>query len=71
MNDEELWKRRFLGLMLVRLAGLAMMVLGVAIMFTDLIRVGGWPQLGAIITIFGAIDSLFAARILKRSWERG
>ncbi len=70
MNDEQLWKQRFHQLMLARLAGLAIFFLGVAIMFTDLVREGGWPQVGAIVAILGAIDSVFAPRLLKRLWER-
>jgi hypothetical protein len=56
--------------MLARLAGVAIFFLGVAIMFTDLMRDGGWPQVGAVVAILGAIDSVFAPRLLKRMWER-
>ena len=70
MDDDALWKRRFLIFMLVRLFGLAMFFLGVAIAYTGLVRDGGWPALGAIIAIMGAIDAVFAPRILKRQWDR-
>ena len=69
MDDETLWKRRFLIFMLVRLAGLATFLLGIAIAYSDLVRDGGWPALGAVIAIMGAIDSVFAPRILKKHWE--
>lgn len=71
MDDEALWKRRFAIFMLVRLSGLAVFLLGVAIMYSDLVRPGGHPQLGAIMAILGLIDSLFAPKLLKRMWERG
>lgn len=71
MNDDEVWKKRFLAFTLVRVAGLAMFVLGIAIAFTDLLRPGGWKLLGGLLVVFGVIDAVVAPRILKRSWERG
>ena len=71
MNDEAVWKRRFLVFMLVRLAGMAIFFLGVAIAFSDLVRAGGWPLLGIIIAILGLVDAVLAPRILKMQWERG
>jgi hypothetical protein len=70
MSDEELWKRRFFVFMLVRLAGLLLFFLGVAIAYSDLVREGGWPQLGAVLAICGIIDALAAPRVLKKIWER-
>ena len=70
MHDEAVWKRRFLIFMLVRLAGLATFLLGIAIAYSDLVREGGWPAVGSIIAIMGAIDSLFAPRLLKKHWDQ-
>ncbi len=56
--------------MVVRLAGLAVFFLGVAIAYFDILRPGGWPQVGAIIAILGAMDAIFAPRLLKTLWER-
>ena len=70
MDDEAVWKRRFLVFTLVRLAGLAIFFLGIAIMFGDLLRDGGWPAVGAPIAIIGLIDAVFSAKILKKIWER-
>jgi hypothetical protein len=67
--DEDVAKRRLLLYSLVRLGGLAVLFLGLAIGFTDFVRPGGWPQVGAIIAIMGVIDSLFAPRLLKRAWD--
>ncbi|HET9813394.1 MAG TPA: hypothetical protein VFP57_07050 [Sphingomicrobium sp.] len=69
MDDERVWRRRLLGYTLVRFAGLAIFFLGLAIVYTDLLRPGGWPQVGAVVAILGAIDALFAPRLLKKSWE--
>jgi ABC-type uncharacterized transport system permease subunit len=70
MTDEEVWKRRFLLSMLARLSGVAIFLFGIAVMFTDILRQGGWSQLGAILVIVGAIDSVVAPRLVRRSWER-
>ena len=67
--DESVAKRRLLLYTLVRAGGLAIFFLGVAIMYTDLLRPGGWPQIGAIVAIMGAIDTLFAPRLLKKAWD--
>ena len=32
-------------------------------------REGGWPALGGIIAIMGAIDAVFAPRLLKKLWD--
>ena len=70
MDDEALWRRRMLMYMGVRVAGLAIFLLGVAIIYTNLLREGGWPQVGAIVAIMGAIDALFAPRLLKKAWDQ-
>ena len=71
MNDDELlWKKRFRTFALVRLAGLALFMLGMAVMLTDLVRPGGWPLIGGILVAVGVIDAVIAPRILKRSWNK-
>jgi hypothetical protein len=69
MDDGEA-KRRLLLFSLVRIGGLAIFFLGIAIIYTNVARQGGWPQLGAIVAILGVIDALLAPRLLKRSWDR-
>ncbi len=70
MADEAIWRRRFLIFMLVRLLGLLTFLAGVAIAYSDLVREGGWPALGAIIAIMGAIDAVFAPQLLKKHWDQ-
>jgi hypothetical protein len=69
MDDEALWRRRLLAYSAVRFAGLAIFFLGLVIIYTDLVREGGWAQLGAIVAIMGVIDALFAPRMLKKLWD--
>ena len=69
MDDEAKWKRRLLAYTAARAAGLAIFLLGLAIAYSDLLREGGWPQVGAIVAIMGVIDALFAPRLLKKAWD--
>ena len=71
MIDDDVARQRLLIYTLVRLIGLAIFFLGIAIIYTNLLRPGGWPQIGAIVAIVGVIDSLIAPRLLKRSWDKG
>jgi membrane protein implicated in regulation of membrane protease activity len=70
MDDDTQARNRLLAYTLVRVGGLAIFFLGIAIFYTNLVRPGGWPQLGAIVAILGVIDSLLAPRLLKRAWDR-
>jgi hypothetical protein len=70
MADEDLWRRRFFVFMLTRLLGVATFFLGIAIIYTDLLRQGGWPAVGAIVAIVGLIDAVFAPKLLKKLWEQ-
>jgi hypothetical protein len=68
-DDEAVWRKRLLAYSAVRLGGLAIFFTGLAIIYTDLLREGGWPQVGAIIAIMGVIDTIFAPRMLKKLWD--
>ena len=70
MADDDLWRRRFFVFMLTRLFGVATFFLGIAIIYTDLLREGGWPGLGAIIVIAGIIDAVFEPKLLRKLWEQ-
>jgi hypothetical protein len=70
MDDDTIARKRLFIYSAVRLGGVAIFFLGIAIMYTNLVREGGWPQIGAIIAILGAIDAVFAPRLLKRAWNQ-
>jgi len=70
MDDEARWKRRLLAYTAVRLGGLAIFFLGIAIIYTNLLREGGWPQVGAIVAILGAIDAFLAPHVLRKAWDQ-
>lgn len=70
VEDETKWRNRLIAYSAARLGGLAVFALGLAIFYTDLLREGGWPQLGAVVIVLGLIDALFAPWVLKRHWDR-
>ena len=70
MDDEAKWKRRFYLFMAARLLGLATFFAGIAIMFTDFLREGGWPAVGAVLVVLGVIEAVAAPRLLKKQWDR-
>ena len=70
MSDDDTAKRRLLIYTGVRLSGVALCLLGVAIMYSNLLRPGGWPQLGAVIVILGVLHALLSPHLLKKKWDR-
>jgi hypothetical protein len=70
MDEDARARNRLLAYTAVRFAGLAIFFLGIAVMYTNLLRPGGWPQVGAIIVILGVIDAVLAPRMLKKAWDR-
>lgn len=70
MDRDEVWRKRLLIYTLVRMSGVAIFLLGVAIVYTNLVRPGGWPQVGAVVAILGVVDAFFAPRLLKRAWDQ-
>ena len=69
MIDEALEKRRFLLFGLARLSGVAIMILGVAIAFSDLVRDGGFRQLGGLLIAIGTVEMVVLPLVLKRAWQ--
>jgi membrane protein implicated in regulation of membrane protease activity len=69
VTDEEA-KRQFIIFAILRVGGLILFLLGIAIAFTDLLRPGGWKLLGGILVIVGAIEAVISPRLVKRSMAR-
>jgi len=69
MTDEDA-KRQFIIFAILRIGGVLLFLLGVAIAFTDLLRPGGWRLLGGILVIVGTIEAVISPRLVKRSMAR-
>lgn len=65
MIDDETGKQQFKVFMAIRLMGLALFLVGIAIAFSDVLKPGGWPLLGGILAMTGAIEAAFATRIIR------
>ena len=69
MNDEAREKRQFLIFSLARLSGVALIILGVGVAFSDLVRDGGFRQLGGLLIAIGTIEMVIVPVLLKRAWD--
>jgi membrane protein implicated in regulation of membrane protease activity len=69
VTDEEA-KRQFIIFAILRVGGLVLFLLGIAIAFTDLLKPGGWKLLGGILAIVGAIEAVVSPRLVKRTRAR-
>jgi hypothetical protein len=70
MTDEELWKRRFLLFMLVRLSGVFIIAFGMAVAFTDVVSEGGWRIGGAALIALGTIEAALGPLMLRKAWSK-
>ena len=68
--DDETAKRQLLIYTGLRLSGVVLCLFGIAIIYSNLLRPGGWPQVGAVIAIVGAVHALFSPHFLKKKWDR-
>jgi hypothetical protein len=68
--EDDTARQRLLIYTAVRLSGVVLCLVGVAIMYSSLLRPGGWPQLGAVIVILGALHALLSPHLLKKKWDR-
>jgi len=66
MTDDEA-KRQFIIFAILRIGGLALFLLGIAIAFTDLLKPGGWKLLGGILVVVGTIEAVISPRLVKRT----
>ena len=69
-HNSALWRRRFAAFAALRLGGLAILLAGVAVTFSDWIRVGGWRVPGVMIAILGLALATIPPALMKRSWKR-
>ncbi len=70
MTDHDPDKSLFLLFAAARLGGLAIMGLGFAVAFSDLVRDGGFRQFGGLLIAIGTIEMVVVPLLLKRSWEK-
>ena len=69
--DEQLWRRRFAIFALLRISGLVLFLLGMAIIFSDLVQPGGALELGMVVVGCGLVEALLGPVLLRQRWEKG
>lgn len=70
MTDDAIWKRRFFTLMLARLSGTVLALLGLMVGFTDVFQVGGYRVLGILLVGAGLIDLAVLPILLRKHWRK-
>jgi hypothetical protein len=68
-EDESMWRNRFILLNLTRIGGTFVVLLGLLIWQTDLIREGGWTAIGFPMALLGIAVSFGAPRYLAHKWR--
>lgn len=67
--EEEVAKRRLLLMTLSGLSGVLLMLLGILVWRTDLLREGGWIEVGLIILVAGFVEAMLVPRLLAARWR--
>lgn len=65
-----MWKRRFFTLMLARLSGTVLALLGLLVGFTDVVQPGGYRVIGLLLVAAGLIDLAVLPMILRKHWRK-
>lgn len=60
---------RFFALAAVRLAGIVLLIVGLSVWRTDLLRTGGWPAVGIPLALAGFLESLLLPKLLASRWR--
>ena len=68
-EDESMWRNRFIMLNLTRIGGTLVVLVGLIIWQTDLVREGGWTALGLPLALIGIAASFGGPRYLARKWR--
>ena len=70
MTDDAMWKRRFFALMLARLSGTVLALLGLLVGFTDVFQPGGYRVIGIALIAAGLADLIILPILLRKQWRK-
>jgi hypothetical protein len=68
--NDDLWRKRFIQVNLMRIGGTAVVLVGLAVWQSDLLVEGGAPALGLPLALIGLVASFFGPVWLARYWKR-
>lgn len=69
-DDDRLWARRFGLFALLRISGLILFLVGMAIAFSDIVQPGGALEIGLVVIGLGLVEALLGPVLLRQHWER-
>ena len=69
-QDDDLWRSRFVAVNLLRIGATAVVLLGLAIWQTNVVRLGGLPAVGFPLALIGLVASFWGPVALTRRWKR-
>jgi hypothetical protein len=68
-DDETLWRNRFIAINLVRIGGTIVVLIGLAIWYSDLIVEGGSMAVGLPMALAGLVVSFWGPKWLAARWR--
>jgi hypothetical protein len=68
--DEQLWRKRFGIFALLRISGVLLFLLGMAITFGNIVRSGGALEIGLVVIACGLVAALLGPVLLRQYWEK-
>ena len=68
-DDDTLWRNRFILLNLVRIGGTVIVLIGLAIWYSDLLVRGGSMAIGLPMALIGLTISFGGPKYLARKWR--
>ena len=69
-QNDDLWRARFIQINFVRIGGSAIVFLGLAIWYTNVLVQGGTIVLGLPLALIGLLVSFLGPKWLARHWKR-
>ena len=68
-DDETLWRNRFIAINLVRIGGTVVVLIALAIWYSDLLVEGGTIILGLPLALAGLVVSFWGPKWLSSRWK--
>jgi hypothetical protein len=69
-QDDDLWRSRFIAVNMLRIGGTGVVLIGLAIWYTNVVVAGGLPIIGFPLAVAGLIASFWGPVALTRHWKR-
>jgi hypothetical protein len=68
-QQDAVWRNRFIIINLVRIGATLLVLLGLAIWYSDIVRDGGAPEIGLPLALIALVVSFAGPQWLARRWR--